>query len=237
MTIYLPQLSNDCFLFPEVETALTDPDGLLAMGGDLKPERIIEAYRHGIFPWFSDGDPLLWWSPSERATITTSNVHISKSMKRLINKKTMSITLNHSFTDVINACAQPRASQQETWITTEMIDAYIQLHHLGYAHSVEVWLDGQLVGGLYGICIGQLFCGESMFSQIDNSSKMAFIALNQHFAAFGGKVIDCQMLTSHLQSLGVTATSRGDFMENLNNHKQQSIKKGCWNKQPLNIYT
>ena len=176
MTIYLPQLSDVPRLFPDVEQALSDPDGLLALGGDLTPERIINAYRQGIFPWFNTGEPLLWWSPSERATIAANSVHISKSMKRFINKRSMTVTINHCFSKVIDACAQPRAAQPETWISQEMMDAYIKLHELGLAHSVEVWSEGKLVGGLYGLSVGQTFCGESMFSHMNNSSKLAFIA-------------------------------------------------------------
>jgi len=235
MTIYLPQLSDDPRLFPDVTQALVDPDGLLALGGDLSPERIINAYRQGIFPWFNSGEPLLWWSPSERATIPANRVHISKSMKRFINKRSMTITLNHSFSAVINACAQPRATQAETWISAEMIDAYIKLHTLGLAHSVEVWHAGKLVGGLYGLSVGQTFCGESMFSHMNNSSKLAFIALNQHFKSFGGQLIDCQMQTDHLTSLGVTATPRATFITQLKRGKDQPLKNGCWDKQAIDV--
>jgi len=237
MTIYLPPLSNDLALFPEVSQALTSPDGLLAIGGDLKPQRIINAYRQGIFPWFSAGEPLLWWSPSERATLTAGNVHISKSMKRFINKNNMTITVNHSFQSVIAACAKPRKSQAETWISQEMINAYTKLHQLGFAHSIEVWYEEKLVGGLYGICVGKTFCGESMFSQMTNSSKLAFIALNQHFNAAGGILIDCQMQTDHLKSLGVQKCSRSTFIGILQKNKDERLKKGCWNKQPIDIKT
>jgi len=237
MTIYLPQLSDDPRLFPAIEDALNDPDGLLAMGGDLSPTRIKNAYYNGIFPWFSEGDPLLWWSPSERALIEAGQVHISKSMKRVIVKTNMTISLNQCFSRVINACSQPRASQAETWITTEMMDAYNALHRLGVAHSIEVWSGNKLVGGLYGICIGQLFCGESMFSLIDNSSKLAFIALNQHFKLAGGKVIDCQMQTNHLKSLGVKALPRADFITNLQATRDKPLKENCWYKQSIVINT
>lgn len=233
MTIYLPQLSDDPALFPDTEEALSDPDGLLAMGGDLSPERIVCAYQQGIFPWFSEGEPLLWWSPSERATIAAGAVHISKSMKRFINKTDLSITLNQHFPAVIKACAAPRASQAETWITQQMMDAYITLHKLGFAHSVEVWKGEKLVGGLYGICVGKTFCGESMFSHTNNSSKLAFIALNQHFKSAGGTLIDCQMQTDHLQSLGVKTTSRADFIDHITKYKQHSLAKECWKKQNI----
>ena len=237
MTIYLPQLSNDTNLFPNVEQALQDPDGLLAIGGDLSPARILSAYQHGIFPWFNDGEPILWWSPSERATINAGDVHISKSMKRFINKSTLTITLNHCFSQVIYACAAPRATQSETWISDQMIAAYIQLNELGLAHSIEVWDEEMLVGGLYGICVGDIFCGESMFSQKNNSSKLAFIALNQHFQSIGGKIIDCQMQTAHLESLGVNAISRDTFIKQLMSGKNSVLKNGCWNQQPLVIRT
>lgn len=235
MTIYLTPLTENPRLFPNVENALSDPDGLLAIGGDLSAERIEHAYRNGIFPWFSEGDPLLWWSPSERATINAGTVHVSKSMRRMINKNNYDVTVNHCFTEVIKACSQPRATQDETWITTEMIDAYIKLHQLGVAHSIEVWDGRKLVGGLYGVCIGQTFCGESMFSQANNSSKLAFIALNQHFKLFGGKFIDCQMQTEHLKSLGVSALPRTDFINNLIKTRDLSINAACWNKQAVSI--
>jgi len=235
MTIYLPQLSDDPRLFPDVTQALADPDGLLALGGDLTPERIINAYRQGIFPWFNAGEPLLWWSPSERATLAANSVHISKSMKRFINKRSMRVTLNHNFSAVIHACAKPRATQAETWISQAMIDAYIELHLLGLAHSIEVWSEDKLVGGLYGLSIGQTFCGESMFSQMNNSSKLAFIALNQHFQSVGGKFIDCQMQTEHLTSLGATVTSRSTFISNLVATRDQPLQSNCWDKQSIYV--
>lgn len=235
MTIYLPPLSDDLHLFPNVEQALTDPDGLLAMGGDLNPQRIFNAYRNGIFPWFSAGEPILWWSPSERATLSPDDLHISKSMKRFINKQSMKITVNHCFKQVVAACAQPRVTQSETWISKEMSDAYVELHKLGVAHSIEVWFEEKLVGGLYGVCVGKIFCGESMFSQMNNSSKLAFIALNQHFKKMGGTVIDCQMQTPHLESLGVKITSRAAFIEKLTANREQPVNKGCWDKQSILI--
>ena len=235
MTIFLPELSDDPSLFPELKHALQEPDGLLAMGGDLSPQRIINAYYNGIFPWFSKGDPILWWSPSERANIEAGKVHISKSMKRFIKKNNFTITVNHNFLTVIKACAAPRKNQKETWITKEMIEAYYQLHLAGFAHSIEVWHKGEIVGGLYGVCIGELFCGESMFSVMDNSSKIAFIALNQHFKDFQGKVIDCQMQTNHLSSLGVKALSRKQFLKTLSELRDTKIKTSCWDKQPILI--
>jgi len=216
-----------------VNTALKDPDGLLAIGGDLMPERIISAYRNGVFPWFSDDQPILWWSPSERATISPSQCHISKSMKRLMNKNLFTITINQAFSQVIEACAQPREAQIETWITTSIQQAYINLHKLHFAHSVEVWNGKQLVGGLYGVCVGSYFCGESMFSKENNASKLAFITLCQHFKKYNGQRIDCQMLTKHLQSLGVQGQSRKEFIKDLSKFKNISINKACWKQQQI----
>ena len=233
MTIYLTELTDNKALFPDVNKALDDPDGLLAMGGDLSPQRVINAYRNGIFPWFSDGEPILWWSPSKRAVIKPNFCHISKSMKRLLKKNNFTVTINSAFSEVINMCAQPRESQAETWITDSMIDAYIKLHQQGFAHSVEVWQEHKLVGGLYGICIGTLFCGESMFSKVSNSSKVAFIALNQHLSRFQGSLIDCQMQTAHLNSLGVEELPREQFITYLQQYRDQKIDKGCWHCQEI----
>ncbi|WP_354625727.1 leucyl/phenylalanyl-tRNA--protein transferase [Psychromonas sp. MME2] len=235
MPIYLPELSLDTYEFPNVETALTSPDGLLAMGGDLSLTRIINAYRNGIFPWFSDDEPILWWSPSVRAMIKPTACHISKSMKRVVAKKCFTVTVNHAFNDVIHACAQPRKNQNGTWITENMMKAYIDLHHQGYAHSIEVWQTGKLVGGLYGINIGTIFCGESMFSLVDNSSKLAFIALNKHFSRFQGILIDCQMPTPHLQTLGVYPISREQYMCYLRAYRDKKVLTGCWTPQQLFI--
>jgi len=235
MTIYIPELPINNHTFPQTNSALSDPDGLLAMGGDLNPQRIIAAYSQGIFPWFSEGQPILWWSPAQRATIKPKFVHISSSMKKIINKKKFSISVNLAFTDVIDACAAPRGNQDGTWITVEMIAAYQQLHRQGVAHSVEVWRANKLVGGLYGLCIGGVFCGESMFSKEDNSSKMAFIALCQHFDRFKGQLVDCQILTQHLQSFGVQNESRDNFINYLKQYKNIKIDKSCWEKQAILI--
>lgn len=235
MSIFLPQLSDDCSYFPPLNQALFEPDGLLAMGGDLTPTRIVNAYRNGIFPWFSDGEPILWWSPSNRATLKPMACHISKSMKRIIKKNNFKVTVNTAFQDVIKACAKPRKTQQETWINDAMTNAYIALHKNGFAHSVEVWQSGQLVGGLYGICIGSVFCGESMFSVVSNSSKIAFIALNKHFDAFNGDLIDCQMQTEHLQSLGVKESSREQFIDQLSEYKDNHLIDGCWLSKEIKL--
>ncbi|ABM03999.1 Leucyltransferase [Psychromonas ingrahamii 37] len=235
MTLYIPELPINNTIFPDTSLALSDPDGLLAMGGDLSPQRIIKAYQQGIFPWFSDGQPILWWSPSQRAIIQPNLVHISSSMKKIISKNNFSLSINHAFHDVIDACAAPRGNQNETWITFDMIAAYQKLHQQGIAHSIEVWRDNKLVGGLYGVCIGSVFCGESMFSKEDNTSKIAFIALCQHFDKFKGQLIDCQILTKHLQSFGVQNESRDNFINYLNQYKNININKKCWDKQTIFI--
>ncbi|AGH80944.1 leucyl/phenylalanyl-tRNA--protein transferase [Psychromonas sp. CNPT3] len=237
MKNHLTTLTNDPTLFPNVSHALEDPEGLLAIGGDLHPLRIINAYQRGIFPWYNEGEPLLWWSPNERATILAGKVHISKSMRRLIRKENYTLSINKHFSEVIHACAAPRKGQPGTWITAEMIDAYLQLHQQGWAHSVEVFRGNELVGGLYGIGLGQIFCGESMFSRSENASKMAFIALHQHFHAANGKLIDCQMLTPHLASLGVQASSRADFIKQLKLYQKNALKLGCWQAQTLTLST
>lgn len=236
MTLFIPELPQDKTFFPDVRNALLNPDGLLALGGDLSPQRIFNAYNKGIFPWFSEGQPILWWSPSKRATLKVNCCHISKSMNKVIKGGEFSVTINNAFSKVIENCAKPRTSQAETWITDAMIAAYIQLHQQGIAHSLEVWQEKKLVGGLYGICVGTLFCGESMFSTVSNSSKLAFIALNQHLKRFNGELIDCQMLTPHLQSLGAEEISREQFInENLQRCKNKALTDGCWHAQQIQL--
>lgn len=231
----LVALSINDISFPPVNTALDDPDGLLAIGGDLSAERLIEAYQHAIFPWFSEGEPILWWSPSERAVIHPTQVHISKSMAKFIRQTPLTITINHAFSDVMSACALPRKTQAETWISPTIKNAYQHLHQLGIAHSLEIWDKDVLVGGLYGVNIGGVFCGESMFHQQKNASKLAFIALCKHFSNHQGQLIDCQMITTHLQSLGVVANSRENFVNQLHQYANQTINKICWQKQQINL--
>lgn len=228
-------LSNDNLSFPDPENALDEPDGLLAIGGDLSVARLHGAYQQAIFPWFSEGEPILWWSPKQRAVIDPLQVHISKSMAKFIRSTELTITINNAFAEVIHACSMPRKTQAETWISPDIIEAYIQLHQQGKAHSVEVWLNGKLVGGLYGVNVGKIFCGESMFHQYTNASKLAFIALCKHFQTYGGKLIDCQMMTAHLASLGVQETSRNDFVKRLNQHRTESIDIKCWRAQNITL--
>lgn len=232
----LVALSSDNFLFPNPEDALDDPEGLLAIGGDLSAARLLNAYQHAIFPWFSEGEPILWWSPSERAVILPQQVRISKSMAKFIRQTSLIVTVNHAFSEVVDACALPRKTQNETWISPAIKVAYNKLHQLHQAHSVEVWEKDQLVGGLYGVNIGGVFCGESMFHRQTNASKLAFIALCRHFSAHQGQLIDCQMMTAHLQSLGVVSSSRKDFIAQLNQHKEVIVDTHCWQQQNIVLY-
>ncbi|WP_338517704.1 leucyl/phenylalanyl-tRNA--protein transferase [Alteromonas gracilis] len=213
--------------FPSVDTALNEPNGLLAFGADLSPARLFSAYSQGIFPWFSDEEPLLWWSPDPRAIIELDEFIASKSLKKLARKQRYPITLNHAFDEVIEACSSiPRKSpnsedmSSETWITDDMVEAYKHLHALGLAHSVEVWDGDDLVGGLYGVGIGKVFCGESMFHSKSNASKLAMLALVEHMKQHNMAFIDCQLPTEHLSSLGAKAITRRQFTEKLyrNNH-------------------
>ncbi|MEO6833305.1 MAG: leucyl/phenylalanyl-tRNA--protein transferase [Chitinophagaceae bacterium] len=197
--------------FPPAEKA--DEDGLLAVGGDLNAERLLLAYRSGIFPWFSEEDPILWWSPDPRFVLFPEKLRVSKSMKQVLRNGLFDYRRNTEFELVIRACAAaPRAGQPGTWISEVMIEAYVRLHDLGIAQSAETWQDGQLVGGLYGVLLGNVFFGESMFSKVSNASKAAFIQMVQDLKNEGVKVIDCQMHTAHLESLGAESISRVDFL-------------------------
>ena len=198
--------------FPDVE--LAGPDGILAIGGDLSPERLMLAYRSGIFPWYSEGEPIVWYSPEKRMVLLPGQLRISDSMKQLMRKNLYRVTWNKSFEEVIRACkASPRKGQDGTWITDEMLRAYVRLHELGHAKSVEVWREDELVGGLYGVDLGHVFCGESMFSKESNTSKIAFIELVRSLESQNYRMIDCQVYTSHLASLGAREIPRKKFIE------------------------
>jgi leucyl/phenylalanyl-tRNA--protein transferase len=195
-------------IFPD--PSLAEPDGLLAVGGDLSTERLLLAYQNGIFPWYSDDTPILWYAPHERMVLFPEEVKFSKSMRRVLRSNKFTITVNQCFEQVIAACsAIPREGQDGTWITDEMMAAYIELHWLGYAHSVEVWQQGNLVGGLYGVKVNGIFCGESMFSLVSNTSKIAMI----HLCSMDYELIDCQLPTEHLASMGARLISREQYME------------------------
>ena len=201
---------DDNLIFPH--PSLAEEDGLLAIDGDLSPERLLIAYRNGIFPWFSDGDPILWWSPDPRFIIYPKDVRISHSMKKLLKNNVYKISFDTCFRDVISSCASVR-KESGTWINEDMIEAYCKLHELGHAHSVEAWQGDKLVGGLYGISIGKCFFGESMFSTMDNASKAAFITLCKKLEEKEYVVVDCQVYTKHLESLGAVSIPRGEFLK------------------------
>lgn len=204
------RLSNELY-FPDVATA--SPEGILAYGGDLSAARLLLAYRSGIFPWFEDDQPILWWSPAQRMVLFLDELVVSKSMRNVINRGMFSVTFNQNFREVITHCQQiARDGQDGTWITHEMVEAYCKLHELGIAKSVEVWQENALVGGLYGIDLGHVFCGESMFSKVSNASKMAFIALVNKLKTEHYQLLDCQVYNEHLESLGCREIEREDFM-------------------------
>lgn len=218
----LPWIEPDELWFPPAEEALDDPDGLLAAGGDLSPDRLQLAYRNGIFPWFSDDQPILWWSPDPRCVLIPGNVHVSRSLRRTLNQQRFRITADKCFSRVIRLCASIRA--EGTWITDEMIDAYSELHRLGTAHSIEVWnQNGELAGGMYGVAIGRCFFGESMFSLETNASKVLMVHLAHQLQAWGYEIMDCQVESSHLLSMGATTVSRSEFL---------SILKACVDAKP-----
>ena len=201
--------------FPDVSEA--DKHGILAVGGDLSPERLMLAYRSGIFPWFDRDEPILWWSPKERMVLFPDELKVSKSMRSILRKGLFTVTFNKDFRGVISNCSTvSRNGQQGTWISEEMIEAYVKLHELGYAKSVEVWQNNELVGGLYGIDLGDVFCGESMFSKVSNASKVAFITLVENLKIRQYKLVDCQVYNEHLESLGAREIEREEFMEILN---------------------
>lgn len=202
--------------FPPVEQALDDPNGLLAIGGDLSPQRLLAAYRHGIFPWFSTGQPILWWSPAPRMVLYPQELNISRSMRKRLKQQDYEVRYNTALREVMQACAETvRPDQDGTWITGPMIEAYAKLQELGHALSAETWIDGQLAGGLYGVRIGRMFFGESMFHRVSNASKIAFIHLVQELQRQGCELIDCQMHTSHLASLGAREIPRREFCRQL----------------------
>lgn len=207
----LPQLGRDSHEFPPTEDALTDPNGLLAFGGDLSVERLLAAYSKGIFPWFNHGQPILWWTPNPRTVFFPSEVHCSRSMKRLLRHNTWQITLDNCFAKVVESCAGARCDSSGTWITPQMQKAYNRLHQAGYAHSAEVWDGDQLVGGLYGVAIGRAFFGESMFSNVSNASKFALIRLSQFLQHYGFELFDAQVASAHLFSLGARTIPRREF--------------------------
>lgn len=204
--------------FPEVATALREPNGLLCAGADLSPARLLPAYQRGIFPWFSPGEPILWWSPDPRMVLMPQDLILRRSLHKVLRNHSYEVRLDSDFVAVMAACAAPRAASQGSWITAAMQDAYTRLHQLGYAHSVEVWQQDQLVGGLYGVALGGVFFGESMFTRVSNASKIALAHLCRFLDQRGFVMIDCQMYTDHLASLGARPLARHEFMQRLQQH-------------------
>ena len=221
-------LDDQSLEFPAPE--LATPEGILAVGGDLSPARLLEAYAGGIFPWFNEGDPILWWSPDPRFVLFPDELVVSKSMRPYFNQKKFQVSFDQDFEGVMRGCQQSNRNGQsgDTWITEDMIQAYVQVHQLGYAHSVEVWQEGNLVGGLYGISLGKIFFGESMFARVSNASKFGFITLVQKLREKGFTLVDCQQQTQHLGIHGAKPISRKSFLNYLQENKKLKTLTGSW---------
>jgi leucyl/phenylalanyl-tRNA---protein transferase len=214
--------------FPPVDSST--PEGLLAIGGDLRPERLLEAYRHGIFPWYDADQPILWWSPDPRTVLFPDKLHISRSLKRSLRPGLFSVTFDRCFRDVMQQCAGPRPQYPDggTWITAEMLDAYTLLHKQGYAHSVETWQDGNLVGGLYGVALGGAFFAESMFTRVPDASKVALVSLVRQLEVWGFRLMDCQQSSPHVMALGAEEISRREFLDHIAAALTLPDRQGHW---------
>ncbi len=225
MLINLPILdeNNPKQSFPPLQNALKEPNGLLAVGGCLSSERLLNAYQHGIFPWFNENDPILWWSPDPRLVLFPENLHVPKKLAKTIRQNKFALTINQTFDLVIEKCAQVRANEEGTWITREIKEAYSHLHRQGFAHSFEAWQQGELVGGLYGVILGKVFFGESMFHYVNDASKVAFVYCVNYLKARNIELIDCQVYSSHLANFGAIEIPRSEFSKLLAN----SIKKAA----------
>ena len=223
----IPFLSPDD-PFPPVDLALQVPNGLLAAGGDLTPERLLAAYREGVFPWFGDEDPILWWSPDPRMVLYTNEVHVSRSLNKVIKTNRFRVTLDQAFREVIKGCAAARRDNEGTWITQAMEEAYVRLAELGHAHSVEAWEGDTLVGGLYGVALGRMFFGESMFTRVTDASKVSLVTLARQLERWTMPLIDCQMSTPHLASLGARDVPRTDFLAEVRYLVQQPAVPAPW---------
>lgn len=220
-------LGPDPTRFPAIDE--TDEDGIIAVGGDLKPERLVEAYRRGIFPWYSEGLPILWHCPDPRFVLDPAELHVPKSLRKMMRRGVYEIRLDTDFEGVIDACAKTRRpGQRGTWITRDMRKAYLRLHGLGFAHTAEAWLDGQLVGGLYGVSLGQVFYGESMFAQADDASKVAFATLVEWMRGWGVALVDCQQETAHLARFGATPWPRARFTTTVETLTRAPTRQGKW---------
>lgn len=214
--------------FPPPHLAMRDPNGLLAIGGDLSPERLVHAYSQGIFPWFNPDEPILWWSPDPRAVLVPTDFHASRSLAKRLRQGHFAVTLDHAFRRVLKQCAGTRANSHGTWLSRAMQDAYAALHERGLAHSVEVWIRGELVGGLYGVALGRVFFGESMFSHAPDTSKIALATLARQLAAWQFTLIDCQIASAHLASLGARTIPRRSFLAQLREALKDGARTGIW---------
>ena len=231
----LSYLNHELAKFPSPEFALTDPNGLLAIGGDLHPKRLLNAYYEGIFPWFNENDPILWWSPDPRAVFVPGALKVSRSLKRDIKRRQWRFSINRAFNQVIEHCALTRQGKEGTWITLEIQQAYKALHQYNKAHSVEVWDGDKLIGGLYGVAVGQVFCGESMFHLQSNASKAAMAMLHQHLLSHRYRLIDAQVMNPHLASLGAKALKRADFINLLKRFRDTEVASDAWHPQEVQI--
>jgi leucyl/phenylalanyl-tRNA--protein transferase len=226
LTILNPK--NPAQDFPPLNKALREPDGLLAIGGCLSKRRLLSAYRHGIFPWYNPGEPILWWSPNPRLVLFPNKLKVSRSLRKTLRKNIFLVTFDKAFNEVIAACAAPRKEGAGTWITNEITQAYKELHQLGIAHSIETWFEGELVGGLYGVALGGVFFGESMFHTRTDASKVAFVSLVQQLESWGYQLIDCQVQTQHLTSFGAEEIDRAYFAQLLNEYCEISVPPSAW---------
>lgn len=235
MSQVIYQLSSDNLTFPPPEHALTEPNGLLAFDGDLSVERLIQAYSQGIFPWYSNNEPIMWWSPNPRAIIPIANLRVNKTLKKVIRRETFTITVNKAFQDVIALCANAPFRRDGTWIIDEMQQAYINLHHAGFAHSIEVWQQNELIGGLYGVAINGYFSGESMFYVKNNGSKLALLGLAAHLKHFNVDFIDCQMQNQFLASMGTIEINREHFLAKHQQALSLTVPENIWQQAEISL--
>jgi len=214
---------------------MRQPNGLLCVGGDLSPQRLLDAYRRGIFPWYSDGDPILWWSPDPRMVIFPSELRVTRSLDKVLRNRSYEVRFDTAFASVMIGCSAPRPGQSGTWITDEVLAAYTELHRLGYAHSIETWIDGELAGGLYGVALGRMFYGESMYTRVRDASKIAFVHLVEFLIRRDFALIDCQMHTDHLASLGAREIGRAEFLRRVKELVDYPSPVGHWDYSHANI--
>ena len=229
--LYLLDASDPEEPFPDPENAEHEPDGLLAVGGDLSPVRLLNAYAQGVFPWYNPGDPILWWSPDPRMVLFPERLKVSRSLRKTLRQNRYSVSIDQAFDEVVKGCSAPREAQQGTWLSQDMIKAYNELHQMGHAHSVETWSGDELVGGLYGVALGSAFFGESMFSRSSDASKVAFVHLVQSLGEAGYDLIDCQVYTRHLESLGAEMIPRFDFLQRLSSAIEKRPLANPWTEQ------